>query len=104
MKFRKVKEMGEGVYEFYCQGCRRRHHVWTDRNSRPYWDFNGDTDRPAISPSILVTYPTPSGNRICHSFIQAGHIRYLADCSHGLRGQTLELCDIDAAIDESLTI
>jgi len=49
MKFRSVKKMGEGIYEFYCQGCRRRHHVWTDRNSRPYWDFNGDTDRPAIS-------------------------------------------------------
>ncbi|GAB6119728.1 DUF6527 family protein [Dysgonomonas termitidis] len=104
MKFREVKEMGEGVYEFYCQGCRCRHHVWTNKDSRPCWDFNGDTDRPTISPSILVTYPTPSGNRICHSFIKDGRIQYLADCSHELREQTLELIEINSATDESLTI
>ncbi|MBF0648620.1 hypothetical protein IR083_07295 [Dysgonomonas sp. GY75] len=104
MKFREVKEMGKGIYELYCPGCRCRHHVWTGKNVRPYWDFNGDTDKPTVSPSILVTYRVPAGDRICHFFIRDGRIQYLNDCTHGLRGKTLELSGIDAATGESLTI
>lgn len=64
------------------------------------WGFNGSTDSPTITPSILVSsHGTmgPSGEYqltpTCHSFITNGQIQFLADSQHPLAGQTVELPD-----------
>ena len=93
-KFRNVESMGVGVFEFYCQGCECFHNVWTNKNEAPCWNFNGDVNFPTISPSILVTRPLPVKPEICHSFINNGKIQYLSDCSHSLKGQTIDLTDL----------
>lgn len=65
------------------------------------WQWNGDTENPTVSPSILVTYPAnPDAieefkewrlERRCHSFIRNGKFEFCSDCSHSLAGQTVEI-------------
>jgi hypothetical protein len=93
MKFKRL-ENTFGQYLFWCEGCQEYHSVWTDkRDGVEPWGFNGDVDKPTISPSILVR--GGEHNRTCHSFINNGMIQYLNDCTHSLAGKTVELKNID---------
>jgi len=88
--------ISNNVLIFYCEGCKRTHGVNIDKSISPNWEFNGDYNKPTITPSILVTvghYPKP--NDVCHSFITDGKIQYLNDCSHELKGQTIELLNVE---------
>ena len=81
------RQNGEfGGYTIYCQGCKT-HHVFDKR-----WTFNGDFEKPTFSPSMLVNKDKP--NR-CHSFVRDGKIQFLDDCFHELKGQTVDLLDIE---------
>lgn len=85
------------------------------------WGFDGNLDAPTFTPSIRATtghYCNPGqsvGNcacdfqerfpdeepwhhpcGICHSFVRAGRIEFLSDCTHALAGQTVELPEIAA--------
>ena len=95
MKFKKLDNTF-GEYMFYCPGCQEHHCVWTDkRDGVNPWQFNGDVDKPTISPSILVNKGHANPNaHVCHSFIRDGKIQYLFDCTHSLAGQTVELENI----------
>lgn len=80
------------------------------------WTFDNNYDKPTFSPSVLVTGghhcsppwqpgqpcwctynaehpddPSPFKCERCHSFVRAGRIEFLADCSHPLAGQTVDL-------------
>lgn len=79
------------------------------------WTFDGNYDAPTFSPSVLVhgrdftpagraeyeawyaadcPKPAPkfeSADTRCHSFVRAGRIEFLGDCTHALKGQTVEL-------------
>ena len=70
------------------------------------WKFNGDFGKPTFSPSIKVTgqYGTnPDGTgsekdgtlvkTCCHSYVKDGRIQFLGDCTHALKGQTVDLPD-----------
>jgi hypothetical protein len=88
-------------YVFECPGCGSLHAPFVRPYQAPngaFWDFNGDVNAPTFSPSILqkIDY-TESGRSpsICHSYVTAGRIRYLSDCTHKLVGQEVELPDID---------
>lgn len=85
-----------GELMFYCEGCKQCHSIRDSitKSEGPRWAFNGDFEKPTVSPSILVTWP---GN-VCHSFIENGNIRYLSDCTHELAGKTLPLTDIEKDI------
>ena len=76
----------KGQYSFWCPGCQCAH---------PVWGFNGDTEKPTITPSIKVEYPTEDQVEICHSFIRDGRIEYLSDCTHSLAGKTVDMLDIN---------
>ncbi len=77
---------GSKWYGFYCPGCQHSHH-FTDG-----WTFNGDFEKPTVSPSILVNQGrvNPTAH-VCHSFIRDGKIQFLGDCTHDLAGQTVEM-------------
>lgn len=80
----------------------------------PVWSFNGDLERPTLSPSILSRSghyvpghtgqcwctPDPDGEDwgfkcgVCHSFVREGRIEFLSDCTHVLAGQTVDLPEI----------
>jgi hypothetical protein len=87
-----TKLNGEVRYEFYCPGCCQSHFFWTKGNVA--WGFNGDVNKPTVSPSIKVEYNGADKNTICHSFIRNGFIEYLNDCTHSLAGKTIELEDL----------
>lgn len=102
-----LAESGDGqVVIFHCPGCDDNHQAHVGR-----WAFNGDLERPTLSPSLLVggvqwdtdLYPyfqsrrdrhpnVPVGERIvCHSFVTDGRIQFLDDSTHVLAGQTVDL-------------
>ena len=80
----------EGEYYHYCPGCEMMHAIPTmHRNSRgAVWSFSGDMEKPSFSPSINLDW------KVCHYFITNGRIIYCGDCTHPLRGQTVELPEI----------
>jgi len=75
--------------------------------ARPCWGWNGDMERPTFDPSIKVEgterltddeYTRVMGGElipprftVCHSFVREGRIEFLSDCTHALKGQTVEL-------------
>jgi hypothetical protein len=94
-RFESTKSGGapNGVhYVFWCPGCSCHHIFVTLRDERPVWTFNGDTEKPSFTPSLLYPSKTPR----CHLFVTDGKIIYQADCGHSLAGQTVDLPDIPA--------
>lgn len=112
----KVRRAEEGRLLFWCPGCNEAHAVIVD-GSRG-WSWDGSEEAPTINPSILVrgvkieggdaeldrildTYKLPEDrermladkriNTVCHSFVRAGAIEFLSDCTHALAGQTVPL-------------
>ena len=86
-------------YIVFCPGCECGHlfHTvpWKGNAAGtpgPVWTFNGNTERPTFSPSMLVNKSTPE--RRCHSYVRDGQIQFLNDCYHALKGTTVELPDI----------
>jgi hypothetical protein len=97
MKVQPVGEpyQGRQSYRFVCPGCAQYDepgstliatHVFDST-----WTYNGDGDRPTVSPSILLT---GHDGRRCHSFVREGRIEFLSDCTHALAGQTVELPEL----------
>ena len=82
-----MKKLDNGVITFKCPGCKIQH------NFSDSWQFNGDFEKPTVTPSILVTGCMGADSREfrCHSFITDGYIKFLDDCSHELKGQTVLL-------------
>lgn len=79
---------------FFCPGCAEHHAVWTDEKNGvtgALWGFNGSRERPTFTPSIKVTGGPPEKRTICHSFVKEGRIQYLADSTHSLASQTVDL-------------
>ena len=110
-KLRSVRtNLGDGV-AFWCPGCDTMHGIAI--SGRYAWAYDGNPDAPTFSPSILVSgtaLPTddeyarimagehvPPRHTVCHSFVRAGRIEFLIDCTHALRGQTVDLPDLPGA-------
>lgn len=85
---------------FFCPGCKEQH-IIPVKPSDKGWDFNGDLERPTVSPSILV-YPhgylkddgSVGQTFRCHTFVRDGQIQFLNDCTHELAGQTVDLPEV----------
>lgn len=77
-------------YMIFCPGCKWEHLLDLG------WTFNGNLEKPTFSPSLLVHNSPPPDGR-CHSFIADGKIRFLDDCTHELKGQTVGLPDVEFA-------
>jgi hypothetical protein len=103
-------------YLFFCPGCQELHQY----DNR--WTFNGDMDKPTFQPSLKYgpSWSTPKGwdpdkapknedgslktqengkvigavERTCHLFMTDGKIQFLGDCSHDLKGQTVDCPEI----------
>jgi hypothetical protein len=78
-------------YLYWCEGCGYDH-AFALKSEGGHHDFNGDLNNPTVSPSLVQNF-TPG--KMCHSFIRDGKIEFLGDCWHNLKGQTVELLDID---------
>lgn len=83
-------------YIIECPGCECGH-IFDQR-----WTFNGDFEKPTFRPSLLCNKSITEAivNEFktvhrCHSYVTDGQIQYLDDCTHNLRGQTVELPDTE---------
>ena len=90
-----VNSKGELLgYSHYCPGCGHDHVYYTEKESQYHvlWTFvNGDLEKPTFKASMLVNPNNdPSYNR-CHYFVTDGKIQYLNDCTHNMKGQTIEM-------------
>ena len=97
---------GSGILLFYCPGCDEPHQITIAGPQS--WGFNGDYVKPTFTPSYL-TWADPNPRAMpehdpkgkyrngfrCHSFIIDGSIQYLADSTHSLAGQTVQLRPFD---------
>lgn len=86
-----------GRLMFWCPGCDGAHAIAYGAGPGPRWGWNGDAERPTFTPSVLVRYDGADAGRdgappaVCHSFVRAGRIEFLGDCTHALAGQTVDL-------------
>lgn len=109
----KIKRAGDQIsYRCPCGDV----HTLTVGGPGATWTWNGDTEKPTFSPSVLVrsghyvprkpgepescwcTYAKehpeeklPFGCYLCHSFVRDGMVQFLGDCTHALAGQTVPL-------------
>lgn len=91
-KIGKFRILSDGLLVFYCPGCECNHWVNIDASREgPIWSFNGDYYNPTFLPSVHVYTP----NKVCHSFIKDGMIEFLSDSYHKLKGQTVNLPDME---------
>lgn len=83
--------------QFICPGCALHggsglHSLPVNSpNHPPSWDWNGDQEKPSLSPSILTR--TGEG-QVCHSFLRDGVFEYLSDCTHHLAAAKIEMPDL----------
>ncbi len=90
---------------FHCPGCGYGHPFEIEAPNGAGWTWNGSLERPTFQPSLLVygggstpEFPLrESETPRCHSFVTDGRIQFLADCTHALAGQTVDLPDWDDA-------
>ena len=106
-------------YMIMCPACSEGHCFYNGNlDGKPHWTFDGNVEKPTFSPSMLVRgHRYPSGGKfpsdeeykrmmdgedlssemipyVCHSFVKEGKIQFLNDCTHKLKGQTVELEDM----------
>lgn len=82
-----VVKVVDGFVIYFCPGCNVEHRVQIENGDKAArWTWNGDKERPTISPSIFkVTEPR------CHHYVQEGRIQYLSDTEHALSGSTVPM-------------
>lgn len=105
-----LRNVEGGRKAFWCPGCKEMHQLTVGGTG---WQWNGSYDKPTFMPSIKVTYGHPKGHtndnpaplgfpkrkdrpdlwveEVCHSYVRDGKIQFLADCTHVLKNQTVEL-------------
>ena len=109
----RLREQDDAAWlAFHCPGCECDHHVQVG-GAGAVWIWNGDAERPTLSPSILIrtghhipghtggcwcTYnaehpddPSPFTCSVCHSFVVDGRMQFLGDSTHTLAGRTVDL-------------
>lgn len=74
-------EQESGGYIIECPGCRCYHLL------DPRWVFNGDQDNPS--------FIGPGTTEGCMFSITNGRIEYSPSCSHDLKGQIVDLPEIE---------
>lgn len=83
---------GNSGFGHWCPGCLCAHIFWVGSKLHPVWTFNGDVEKPTFSPSMRSFVPADAEDgtpeqTLCHYFLTAGIINFLADSScHALRG------------------
>lgn len=59
------------------------------------WTWNGDTEKPTLRPSVLTEGSSRGHGKFrCHTWVNDGQAQFLDDCSHELRGQTVDMLEV----------
>lgn len=92
---------------FYCEACGHDHVVPYEYHESFNWNFNGDFDKPTLTPSVNNTtgsFASPGYDggippTRCHFFVTDGRIHYCADCTHTFAGRLVDLRDVAPDIE-----
>lgn len=105
----KLHDEKHGTYKFKCP-AGHWHYINTivPNQQNAQWNFNGDVNNPTFTPSInertgYYVDPNIQGDEEwlkknsyhCHFVITDGKIHFCGDCSHGLKGQTINLPELE---------
>lgn len=82
-----------GLIYFKCPGCQVLHMIPTAGKSA--FRFNGDFEKPTISPSVLVQGFLNKSKSICNFTVTDGNIYFLPNSTHDRADQTVELPDME---------
>lgn len=74
----------------WCPGCKYAHPFDLSR-----WRFDGNTEAPTFSPSLLCNAGISNDKHRCHAFVRNGKWEFQQDCFHELRGQTVPMVPIN---------
>lgn len=76
----------------WCPGCDELHAIGVtgDDGSKPRveWTWDGNLEAPTVSPSIKVQGGRQGSEHVCHSYLEGGRWRFLADSTHAFAGVT----------------
>jgi Family of unknown function (DUF6527) len=104
LKAKEADRNGIRCIRIDCPGCKESHIVTIETPEHWGWGFNGDFEKPTLSPSIMVRSSRSKEGQIymeeftkCHSFVTDGRIQFLSDSAHSLAGQTVDLPEIESA-------
>jgi hypothetical protein len=90
----------KGHLYYRCPGCKSEHSVPVLLNKKEanHWNWNGDSIKPHVRPSVKHTYPDAAYKEhpnlpafCCHYHITDGNIEYCGDCSHDHSGKTVPM-------------
>ena len=68
----------------WCPACGIEHHF----DAR--WNWNGNFDKPSFMPPLKVLLDPG----VCHFMVNSATIAFQPDCTHALRGKTVDLPEI----------
>ncbi len=62
----------------------------------PRWTWNWSVDRPTLTPRVSSSYISILNERSweSHAIVKDGHVTFLQDTTHNLRGKTVPLNDV----------
>ena len=82
---------GEKRVAFWCPACECGHWVRI-AGTDGVWSFNGNFDKPTLTPSVLVRGTDRAGNpTVCHCHVTDGHIQFCNDCTHDMASKTVPM-------------
>lgn len=88
----KLRWIDETLVEYWCPGCGREHTINLDLDLKaqgvPTWALTGPDEAFTLQPSVNCT---PPEGPVCHSWVRDGRIEFLGDCTHALKGQTVDV-------------
>lgn len=81
-----AKDSKYTLYAIFCPACKRIHCFSTE-----FHKIN--LEEVTVTPSLLMN-PFDVDSPLCHSFITNNQIRFLGDCEHEFKNQTLDLPEV----------
>lgn len=98
----KLHEIGPKLLSFHCPACKYGHAVAVNGRTLPNsegdpvsWGWNGSYEKPTFSPSLLINKNADGNYPRCHLMITEGKMKFLDDCTHEMKGETIEMEDAE---------
>ncbi len=79
-------------YGRWCPACESLHKFWTE--GAVVWAFDGDMERPPVTPSLRHTNVLKDGPACCHYMLTAGKLIYCPDSTHALANHSVDLPEL----------
>lgn len=94
MRFRRAED---GGVIFWCPGCDEPHHAPGLRDPKGWFVVWQGVDQPSAQPSYKHQWTVLEGgvevSKCCHYVLTAGVLHFQTDCTHHLKGKSVQAPD-----------